>query len=134
MLAEEIEWFTIYADNSDNEVTHETTESWQEIIKFDQHPEWEHIEGCTQCATLEESFWNEYEDEIQFSIIALASALLLSLLITLWLYISYRYKNKEHPFRNSIRKAYPWWIAIFIVSAIIIYLWNFVDWVYYLFN
>lgn len=134
MDTEEIEWFIIYQDSDDNDVSYETPESWQEIRirKIDYHPE-DHYD-CLGCATWEMNFWDEYEDEIQFSIIVLASALLLSLLIALWLYISYIYKNKEHPFKYAIKKTWPWLIVIFVVSAIIIYLWNFVDWVYYLFN
>ena len=44
----------------------------------------------------------------------------ISLLITLWFYLVYRYKKDEHPFKHAIKKSWPWWIIVFLLPILVI--------------
>ena len=125
MEVKEVEWFTLYYNNK---VDNESNDTWIIIVR-----EPLHSIGCDECTTTwETSFW-EYKEEIQSWIILLSSALIISLLITLCLCLVYKYKKDKHPFKHAIKKSWPWWIVIFIISIVMLYLWVHVDWVYYLF-
>ena len=46
----------------------------------------------------------------------------ISFLITLWFYLVYKHKWDEHPWKNAIKRTWPWWIVVLLLLPFVLVL------------